>query len=123
MPKEFTLRNKIAEAKAEFREKGGRDEYWSETLAWTLQDYHGSTGSVLDFTEDDWRATRRSSALMWKRWSTSSPTSPTICPRRTPFLLWRTSILGGTIACLLWKKFITSVSKTLLHPLTNHKQI
>lgn len=54
MPKEFTLRNKIAEAKAEFHEKGGRDEYWSETLAWTLQDYHGSMGSVLDFTEDDW---------------------------------------------------------------------
>lgn len=56
MPKEFTLRNKIAEAKAEFHEKSGRDEYWSETLAWTLQDYHGSMGSVLDFTEDDWRA-------------------------------------------------------------------
>ena len=55
MPKEFTLRNKIAEAKAEFHEKGGRDEYWSETLAWTLQDYHGSMGSVLDFTEDDCR--------------------------------------------------------------------
>ena len=28
MPKEFALRNKIAEAKAEFHEKGGRDEYW-----------------------------------------------------------------------------------------------
>lgn len=55
MLKEFTLRNKIADAKLDFHEKGGRDEYWSETLAWTLQDYHGSKGSVLDFTEDDWR--------------------------------------------------------------------
>ena len=55
MPKEFTLRNKIAEAKAEFHEKGERDEYWSETLAWEVQDYHSSMGSVLDFTEDDWR--------------------------------------------------------------------
>ncbi len=52
--KEFTLRNKIAEAKADFHEKGGRDEYWSETLAWVLQDYHGSKGSVMDFSEDDW---------------------------------------------------------------------
>lgn len=52
---DFTLRNKIAEAKADFHPKGGRDEYWSETLAWTLQDYHGSRGSVLDFTDDDWR--------------------------------------------------------------------
>lgn len=52
---EFTLRNKINEAKAEFLPKGGRPEYWSETLAWTVQDYHGSKGSVLDFAEDDWR--------------------------------------------------------------------
>lgn len=52
---DFTLRNKIAEAKADFHEKGGRDEYWSETLAWVVQDYHSSKGSVLDFTEDDWR--------------------------------------------------------------------
>ena len=51
---DFTLRNKIAEAKADFHPKGGRDEYWSETLAWTFQDYHSSKGSVLDFTEDDW---------------------------------------------------------------------
>lgn len=54
----YTLRKKIDEAKAEFHEKGGRDEYWSETLAWTLQDYHGSKGSVLDFTKDDWLACR-----------------------------------------------------------------
>lgn len=52
---DFTLRNKIAEVKADFHQKGGRDEYWSETLAWTLQDYHGSRGSVLNFTDDDWR--------------------------------------------------------------------
>lgn len=52
----FTLRNKIAEIKADFHEKGGRDEYWSETLVWEVQDYHSSKGSVLDFTEDDWRA-------------------------------------------------------------------
>ena len=58
MSKEFTLRNKINEEKANFHKKGGRDEYWSETLAWVLQDYHSSKGSVLDFTEDDWLACR-----------------------------------------------------------------
>lgn len=54
MLKEFTLRNKITEAEMDFHKRGRRDEYWNETLAWTLQDYHGSKGSVLDFTEDDW---------------------------------------------------------------------
>ncbi len=58
MPNEFTLRSKIAEEKAVFHQKGGRDEYWGETLAWILQDYHGSKGSVLDFTEGDWLACR-----------------------------------------------------------------
>ncbi len=53
---EFALRNKIAEAKADLHEKGGRDDYWGEILAWVLQDYHGSMGSVMDFTEDDWLA-------------------------------------------------------------------
>ncbi len=66
MPKEFTLRNKIAEEKAVFHEKGGRDEYWSETLAWTLQDYHGSKGSVLDFTEDDWLACRENGLMLYE---------------------------------------------------------
>lgn len=56
MSEEFTLRSKIVEAKADFREKGRAGWYWSETLAWTLQDYHSYMGSVMDFTEDDWHA-------------------------------------------------------------------
>lgn len=64
--KNFTLRNKINEAKAEFLSKGGRLEYWSETLAWTLQDYHGSKGSVLDFTEDDWLVCRDNGLTLYE---------------------------------------------------------
>ncbi len=64
MPKEFTLRNKIAEVKADFHERGGRDEHWSETLAWTLQDYHGSKGSVMDFTEDDWQVCKENNLAL-----------------------------------------------------------
>lgn len=50
----FTLRNKITKLKADYHEKGGLDEHWNEALAWEVQDYYGSKGSVLDFTEDDW---------------------------------------------------------------------
>lgn len=66
MPKEFTLRSKIAEEKADFHKKGGRDEYWSETLAWVIQDYHSSKGSVLDFTEDDWLACRDNGLTLYE---------------------------------------------------------
>lgn len=53
---EFTLRNKIENAKAEYLQRYGKlDWKWTdEGLPWTIQDYHGSVGSVMDFTEDDW---------------------------------------------------------------------
>ncbi len=53
--KEFTLRKKIEDAKAEhLRHYGVLDWQWfDEVLIWTIQDYHSSKGSVLDFTEDD----------------------------------------------------------------------
>lgn len=51
----FTLRNKIEEAKAEYQEDGGPDWRWTdEGLPYAIMDYHGSKGSVMDFTEDDW---------------------------------------------------------------------
>lgn len=64
MSKEFTLRNKINKEKADFHKKGRRDEYWSETLALVLQDYHSSKGSVLDFTEDDWRVCKENNLTL-----------------------------------------------------------
>lgn len=58
MLKEFTLRNKIAEVKARYMERyGGLNwQYTDEGLPYVIQDYHGSVGSVMDFTEDDWLA-------------------------------------------------------------------
>lgn len=55
---EFTLRNKVENAKAEYLQQYGKlDWQWTdEGLPWTIQDYHGSVGSVMDFTEDDWLA-------------------------------------------------------------------
>lgn len=43
--------------KAEYQENyGDLDWRWTdEGLPYTIQDYHGSKGSVMDFTEDDWR--------------------------------------------------------------------
>lgn len=57
MEKEFTLRNKIEEAKAEYLKRYQMlDWQWTdEGLPWAIQDYHSSKGSVMDFTEDDWR--------------------------------------------------------------------
>ena len=57
---EVTLRNKIESAKAEYLQRYGKlDWKWTdEGLPWTIQDYHGSVGSVMDFTEDDWLACR-----------------------------------------------------------------
>lgn len=54
----FTLRKKIEETKAEYlRDYGALDwRYIDEGLPWAIQDYHGSKGSVMDFTEDDWLA-------------------------------------------------------------------
>lgn len=52
----FTLRNKIDEARTEYLQRGELDWQWTdEGLPYTIADYHGSKGSVLDFTEDDWR--------------------------------------------------------------------
>lgn len=55
--KVFTLRKKIEEAKAWHMEHHGELNWqWvDEGLPNTIMDYHSSAGSVLDFTEDDWR--------------------------------------------------------------------
>lgn len=59
---EVTLRNKIESAKAEYLQRYGKlDWKWTdEGLPWTIQDYHGSVGSVMDFTEDDWLVCKES---------------------------------------------------------------
>jgi hypothetical protein len=56
--KEITLRAKVEENKAQYLERYGELNWqWvDEGLPNTIMDYHGSIGSVLDFTEDDWRA-------------------------------------------------------------------
>lgn len=53
-----TLRKKIEDTKAEYTKRYGRLDwrYTDEGLPWAIQDYHGSVGSVMDFTEDDWLA-------------------------------------------------------------------
>lgn len=53
-----TLREKIEENKAWHMEHYGElNWHWvDEGLPNTIMDYHGSVGSVLDFTEDDWCA-------------------------------------------------------------------
>lgn len=53
--KEFTLRGKIDEAKADYLNRYGvLDWHWfDEGLVYTIQDYHSSKGSLLDFTADD----------------------------------------------------------------------
>lgn len=56
---ENTLRKKIEENKAWYIEHFGELNWqWGgdEGLPNTIMDYHGSVGSVLDFTEDDWMA-------------------------------------------------------------------
>ncbi len=56
--KKFTLRDCIAEAKARYRKHYGKLDwrFTDEGLPWAIQDYHGSIGSVMDFTPDDWLA-------------------------------------------------------------------
>ena len=55
---DFTLRKKIEDAKAEYTERYGELgwQYTDEGLPYAIQDYHGSVGSVMDFTADDWLA-------------------------------------------------------------------
>lgn len=55
---EFTLRNTIAKYKEDYTlPDGSVKQLWAdEGSAWAIQDYYGSRGSLLDFTEDDWAA-------------------------------------------------------------------
>lgn len=52
----FTLRNKIEDTKTEYLRRYGKLDwkFTDEGLPWAIQDYQGSKGSVMDFTEDDW---------------------------------------------------------------------
>lgn len=52
------LRDKIAETKAEYQRRYGKLDwkFTDEGLPWAIQDYHGSVGSVMGFTENDWLA-------------------------------------------------------------------
>lgn len=54
--KEFTLRKQIEENKAWHMEHFGclNWQWTDEGLPHTIQDYHSSKGSTLDFTDDDW---------------------------------------------------------------------
>lgn len=58
-----TLRDKIEDTKAEYLRRYGKLDwkFTDEGLPWAIQDYHGSTGSVMDFTEDDWLACKENS--------------------------------------------------------------
>ena len=55
---EFTLRNTIAKHKEDYTlPDGSTKQLWvDEGCAWAIQDYYGSRGTLLDFTEDDWAA-------------------------------------------------------------------
>jgi len=68
MERDFTLRNKVFEAQTEYEKKYGvLDYHWSvEGAVWTLQDYHSSKGSVLDFTEDDWRCCKENDFTLYE---------------------------------------------------------
>ena len=61
--KEITLREKIEENKAWYMEHYGELNWqWvDEGLPNAIMDYHSSVGSVLDFTEDDWRVCKENS--------------------------------------------------------------
>lgn len=55
MSEVFTLRNKIAEQRNDY-EKRNMMEYWEdEGMLFAIMDYSFSKGSVMDFSEDDWR--------------------------------------------------------------------
>lgn len=56
--KDFALRKKIEDTKAEYIEHYGELgwQYTDEGLPYAIQDYHGCVGSVMDFTADDWLA-------------------------------------------------------------------
>lgn len=53
-----TLREFLAEEKQKYLDEYGKID-WQRTdegSAWTIQNYYGSVGSLLDFTEDDFAA-------------------------------------------------------------------
>lgn len=54
----FSLRSTIAKYKEDYTlPDGSVKQLWAdEGCAWAIQDYYGSRGSLLDFTEDDWAA-------------------------------------------------------------------
>ncbi len=56
--KNITLRDAIAEAKAEYRKRYDKLDwrFTDEGLPYAIQDYNSSIGSVMDFTPDDWLA-------------------------------------------------------------------
>ncbi len=58
MNEKLTLRKKIEDTKTDYLRHYGdlNRKFTDEGLPWTIQDYHGSVGSVMDFTEDDWLA-------------------------------------------------------------------
>ena len=60
--KNATLREKIMAAREEYLGRYGELnwKYEDEGLPWTIQGYHGSVGSVLGFTADDWQACKES---------------------------------------------------------------
>lgn len=54
---DFSLRNKIADAKDFYYKQYGTLNHWwkDEGLPNAILDYHSSKGSTVDFTEDDWK--------------------------------------------------------------------
>ena len=66
MNEKITLRKKIEDTKADHLRRYGELnwKYTDEGLPYAIQDYHGSVGSVLDFTEDDWLACKENGWTM-----------------------------------------------------------
>lgn len=57
-----TLREKIEESKVWHLQKYGvLDWHWTdEGLPYSIMDYHGSVGSIIDFSVDDWKVCKES---------------------------------------------------------------
>lgn len=66
MEQKQSLREKIEHAKAEAANHSSPEWKWlDEDLPWAIQDYHGSVGSVMDFTPDDWLACKENGWLLY----------------------------------------------------------
>lgn len=61
-----TLRKQIENTKAEYIKRHGKLnwQYHDEGLPYTIMDYHGGVGSVMDFTEDDWLACKENGWML-----------------------------------------------------------